>query len=393
MAELDPRIILMGQQPDFARSLMAGIGAAGMQNEQGRANALAGLYQQQGAGIMAGDPRALNALAGIDPQAALGVRETQQSMQARDQGMAMDRERLSLQRQQAAQQAAEYARGLSAEERAAQAAVIETALTGAIPLVKAGDVAGYMAWLRQNELDPVDYPMENFPQLAYSLAGVRDAYLEANKAPNPSDRFKVVGSQLVDLASPGGPSAVMNGGGMEETIFGQDGQPIVQRRPVAGAAAKPMTEAQSKDTIFAARAEGALNALEPVADALTSRSNAVAGAVPLGLGRDVQSEQYQVAKQAGDEFLQAILRKDTGAAITEQEQELYGKTYLPQPGDSQAVLDAKKLSRARALEALRAGMDARQITAAESALVKSADRAGSVPQGLDPEDMKWLEAQ
>lgn len=134
-----------------------------------------------------------------------------------------------------------------------------------------------------------------------------------------------------------------------------------------GVQAKPLTEAQSKDNVYATRAIGALAALEPVAEALTSRGETVAGMLPMGFGGGLQSEQYQVAKTAGDEFLQAILRKDTGAAITAQEQELYGETYLPRPGDNAARLAYKAEARKRAVAAIQAGMSPAQIIAAEKA--------------------------
>lgn len=137
----------------------------------------------------------------------------------------------------------------------------------------------------------------------------------------------------------------------------------------AGVTQKPFTEGQSKDVVFATRAAGALETLEPVADALTSLGERAAGADPTGIIRGaVQSENFQVAKAAGDEFLQAILRKDTGAAITAQEQELYGKTYLPQPGDGPAVLEQKRQARQRALSALGAGMSPTQMLAVERGL-------------------------
>lgn len=91
----------------------------------------------------------------------------------------------------------------------------------------------------------------------------------------------------------------------------------------------------------------------------------------------MQSDSYQVAKNAGDEFLQAILRKDTGAAITEQEQRLYGDTFLPRPGDGEAVLQAKREARQRALSAIQAGMNMDQIAATERALVDSARITGT----------------
>jgi hypothetical protein len=145
----------------------------------------------------------------------------------------------------------------------------------------------------------------------------------------------------------------------------------------AGAASDPrFTEGQGKDNVFSTRARGALETFEPVADLLTQRSDLVLGAVPLGLGRDFQDPQYQVARQSGDEFLQAILRKDTGAAITEPEQRLYGMTYIPQPGDSAPVLEAKREARIRAVNALESGMNAEQMAARDRALVNAAREAG-----------------
>lgn len=134
-----------------------------------------------------------------------------------------------------------------------------------------------------------------------------------------------------------------------------------------------LTESQSKDNVYATRAKGALKALESVgAEALTSRRDRVLGAVPMGIGREAQSQEFQVAEQAGQEFLQAILRKDSGAAITEPEQDLYGTTFLPQPGDGPAVLAAKQESRVRAVAAIEAGMTPDQIVTTERALVNAA---------------------
>jgi hypothetical protein len=169
--------------------------------------------------------------------------------------------------------------------------------------------------------------------------------------------------------------------GQTETIYGPDGLPIITRGPASGV---KFTEAQSKDNVFSTRAEGALAKLEPVADALSSRTDVILDAVPLGIGREAQGDEYQVARQAGDEFLQAILRKDTGAAITEQEQRLYGVTYLPQPGDGPGVLQAKREARARAIAALQSGMNADQFAATERAIVEAARRVEGGPQAASP---------
>lgn len=130
-----------------------------------------------------------------------------------------------------------------------------------------------------------------------------------------------------------------------------------------------LTEAQSKDTVYATRAEGALPTIDQLGDALTNPVARFAESDPTGLVRGyVQTPGFQQAQQAGLEFLQAILRKDTGAAITEQEQDQYGRVYLPMPGDSPEVLQQKQVSRQRALEAIKAGMPPQAILNQELAL-------------------------
>lgn len=154
-----------------------------------------------------------------------------------------------------------------------------------------------------------------------------------------------------------------------------------------GFSGRPLTEQQSKDTVYAVRAEGAL----PVIDALGSElMNPIARSVegdPTGLARGaLQSANFQKAQQAGKEFLQAILRKDTGAAITPQETSEYGSVYLPLPGDQQAVLDQKREARQRALEALKAGMPPQAILAQEKALSQSgAAGSNANPIAVNPQ--------
>lgn len=155
-----------------------------------------------------------------------------------------------------------------------------------------------------------------------------------------------------------------------------DGTQTVSFGGPQGEEGMDLTEVQAKDNVFATRAEGALKLLDDVgAEVLTSFGNRAADRDPTGLARNFQSEDFQVARQAGDEFLQAILRKDTGAAITEPEQVLYGRTYLPQVGDGPRVIEAKRQSRIRAIEALKSGMHPVQVVMTERALINAAKRA------------------
>ncbi len=119
--QMDNRIILAGEPVNALGSFMGGQQAAQQQRQFQQQNALADLYKTQGAGIMSGDANALNALAGIDPAAAMQFKTQQQ-------GMAMDQRRLEILNEQEKRAAAEYAAGLTAQERAAEAAQIEDAV-------------------------------------------------------------------------------------------------------------------------------------------------------------------------------------------------------------------------------------------------------------------------
>ena len=138
----------------------------------------------------------------------------------------------------------------------------------------------------------------------------------------------------------------------------------------AGGGELKLTEGQSKDMVYLRRGSEANALLDKYANNLTMTggdqgwrgiADSVVRGLPFGLGEGAAanvavSGERQQAEQAAKEFLSAILRKDTGAAITNQEIEIYGKTYLPQPGDSESTLQQKARARQVALEAIETGL-------------------------------------
>jgi len=76
--------------------------------------------------------------------------------------------------------------------------------------------------------------------------------------------------------------------------------------------------------------------------------------LPFGMGNYLASDDYQKYKQAVGEFAQAWLRKTSGAAVSPAEYEMTDKTYFPQPGDSKAVIEQKRLSRDALIKGLQA---------------------------------------
>jgi hypothetical protein len=384
---MDASIILQGQSPDIVNALARANDAAQARLTYDRQNAMNAMLKEQGAGILAGDQNALNALAGYDPQAALGVQSARLGMDATRQQMSISAERLAMEKAEGKRMAEEALRAqaekMTAEQLAAEQKQIEAGLSGAAAFYQKGDKAGYDAWLAKNGMDPAEYSFEEFPAHAAMFEGVLEAF-QTFAPPQTGDRYKVVGGSLVDLQADGGPAIVAEGAMQETMVMGPDGKPIMVQGG-KGTAAK-FTEAQSKDNVFATRAEGALAALEgpsdpndpnapPLADALADFKQNASERVPL-VGNYLLSDTFQTARTAGDEFLQAILRKDTGAAITAPEQALYGVTYLPQPGDGPRRLAYKKEARARAVEAIKAGMNPQQVEAMARADAAVVERLG-----------------
>lgn len=190
----------------------------------------------------------------------------------------------------------------------------------------------------------------------------------------------------------------MIGGGSGGTSLSVGADGSVQFNQGTG---KNLTEAQGKDAFFSARMTSSMPTLDKYEQSLMSLPEAAAGALPAG--RYLQSEEYQLAKDAGDDFVATYLRKDSGAALTKEERSEYGNMLLPQPGDKPAVVSAKRIRRQVAAQAIQLGLPQSAVDNMVKA-VGEVDGAGSpvpttagsgpdataAPSGVDPEDWKFL---
>jgi hypothetical protein len=79
----------------------------------------------------------------------------------------------------------------------------------------------------------------------------------------------------------------------------------------------------------------------------------IAGRVPL-VGNSLMSSDAQRMNQAAETVSSAILRLESGAAISEDEVKRYAQQFLPQVGDSPQVRQQKKATLETQLERLRA---------------------------------------
>lgn len=74
-----------------------------------------------------------------------------------------------------------------------------------------------------------------------------------------------------------------------------------------------------------------------------------AGFVPRGL----QSDARQVFDQATRNMINAFLRRESGATISDEEFDNARQQYIPQPGDDEAVLAVKRDNRNAMVASLR----------------------------------------
>ena len=133
--QMNSGIILAGQTPDIMGNFSRGMEVRSQRNALAQQENLSSLYSQKGAQILAGDQEALNALAGIDPNAALGVQQTRLGMDATRHGMqmneanlAMRQEELAITKENARMRGMEFAAQMDAQTAAQTAAAIEKAI-------------------------------------------------------------------------------------------------------------------------------------------------------------------------------------------------------------------------------------------------------------------------
>lgn len=111
------------------------------------------------------------------------------------------------------------------------------------------------------------------------------------------------------------------------------------------------TEGQANAALYGDRAEQAHKQIEDIASQLnlSSASVAIQGKLP----NPMKSSSVQQFEQAKRNFINAQLRRESGAAIQPSEFDSAEKQYFPQFGDSDEVLAQKKINRETAIAGLR----------------------------------------
>ncbi|MCY1237536.1 hypothetical protein D9M72_502380 [compost metagenome] len=205
--------------------------------------------------------------------------------------------------------------------------------------------------------------------------------------------------------------------GIDAIRAGQAGVPAGYRwkadgsgglEPIPGGNADPNTprgkntlnDTQAKALQFGSRMQASEGILDRLAATGVNQPGLIKrGADAVGLGAAAnwtQSAEQQQVEQAQRDFINAALRRESGAAIADSEFANARQQYFPQPGDSAEVIAQKKLNRELATRGILAEVpdsDRRLLQVRGADAAKAAPKAGAIEDGYafiggDPADQR-----
>ena len=121
-------------------------------------------------------------------------------------------------------------------------------------------------------------------------------------------------------------------------------------KPSAG---KPPTADQSKVATYGRRVEQSMGEMERLAEGGYDRSGIITG-FGSKLPNVMASSEAQQQKQAERNFVNAVLRRESGAVISDQEFANAEKQYFPRSGDSKEVKEQKARNRQQVVQGFQA---------------------------------------
>lgn len=156
--------------------------------------------------------------------------------------------------------------------------------------------------------------------------------------------------------------------GRASAVLDEQGNPLAAETTI-----KAPTESQAKDNLFGTRMDASHKLLVDLESRVggwestlgtyqPSDWNPLGGLAKAGvneLAAAVSPEAQKVA-QAQRDFLNAVLRKESGAAIGKDEFTSGAQQYFPQPGDTPEVIAQKQQNRALAIEGVLASLPGKQ---------------------------------
>ena len=374
---LNPSIILQGQPVNALRAIDQGNRTAAFEGQRGYDVAQQMFTAQNGPGIMAGEANALRGLSRFNPG---------QAMQIKSHHEAQARARAS-----AARAAANHRRKQQAEAEKKQA---QGMFNKAVMGLQAGDASAWNMMTAElgigaGALEPTQ---ENLGAVHAFLSQDTEAMLAALDEPDPvkgvvvngelrnpftgavigegktdgagyrqvsGDEAAALGldpNRAYNIGPDGKVSAIGAAQSAPLTVFDGEGNVIMSQ----GVDPKDLklTVDQGKNAGFLVRMRDSVAILDELEAEGTSVVGRLREAAPFGIGNFFQTDGYQRFEQARRDFVNAVLRRESGAVISDAEFANAERQYFPVPGDSPEVINQKRQNRYNAMLGVEIGAGA-----------------------------------
>ncbi len=231
---------------------------------------------------------------------------------------------------------------------------------------------------QQEAMTVADQLGQKWKQLDYSLNVDKFGYQQKNDAANRGVTIR--GQDIGANTAAAGRAVTLRGQDLTNARANESNQ-------IKLAQTKPLTEVQGKAALFGARAEEADKILRDL-EGKYSRTGLAAkvgaegtwgiGGALGAVGNAMLSPEAQKADQAQRDFVNAVLRQESGAAISQGEFNNARIQYFPQPGDTPSVVAQKARNRKTAIEGFK------NVAGKGAYTAPSVESSGGVPAGVDP---------
>lgn len=188
------------------------------------------------------------------------------------------------------------------------------------------------------------------------------AYLAEQKAQLSSNEF-------TQKVMPDGRVLLFNKQGQWKPVLDTNGKPMISKPSLAD---KPLNESQGNSLMYGKRMQTANKILENL-ESTNGTWDIKGGDVLARINPKGGSEDFKKYEQAKRNFINAILRKESGAAIGQDEFESADKQYFPQIGDTEAVIKQKAANRRQVTSTMLSNVGPKGEAAKKTKPVKTND--------------------
>ncbi len=220
-----------------------------------------------------------------------------------------------------------------------------------------------------------------------SYASADNSRASAAKTRSDLDRGVKTGDIVVQTDADGRIMLINKLTGISRPATSDEGQTLRAggKGGATGAWGKPLTEGQAKAVAFASRMQNSNQIIDKLGESGVFASVPGSRGMAGGVINAIQPEARQQLDQAKRDFINAVLRRESGAVISDAEFDNAEKQYFPQINEGKKQRDQKALNRRIALQGMKADIPAGAGDMVGDVLAKSAAPASGGAYDADKE--------